>query len=175
MADGGYLRHVTDSSKFKDASHLYYRFKDDDNDDALLAATNAGNGTGLARLGQQGNHWSFCPHTVHNSYIMDIGLAEEIERCVATGSVEAKKRAFEKLRNRVREEAEEDAPNWTLTQSQQVCDVICEVVRGVVHVFSLSPLSLSLSPSLFGDCSSRLYFRLRLLSCVFVFVLPTNC
>eukprot|EP00606_Chrysophyceae_sp_TOSAG23-5_P000695 GSChrysophyteH2.ASY1.ANO1.392.1 assembled CDS len=120
MCDKAMMRHVSDSKQFKDASHMYYRFIDDDKDEALLAATNAGNGTGVPIYGQGGNSWAFCPHTVNNSYIIDIGLAEEIERSVAGSHVDARQRAFEKLRNRVREEAEPEAPNWSLTQSQIV-------------------------------------------------------
>eukprot|EP00605_Chrysophyceae_sp_TOSAG23-4_P000510 GSChrysophyteH1.ASY1.ANO1.572.1 assembled CDS len=94
---------------------------DDDRKESTLAATNAGNGTEQMQvLGQGGNRWSFCPHTVHNSYIIDIGLAEEVERAVAGPNIQARKFAFEKLRNRVREEAEPEAPNWSLSQSQTV-------------------------------------------------------
>jgi len=94
-----------------------------------LSATNAGNGTNTQVLGQGGNRWSFCPHTVHNSYILDIGLSEEIERAVAGPDVEARKRAFDKLRNRVREQAEEEAPNWNLSQSQTVQETVISVLQ----------------------------------------------
>ena len=136
MCDKAMMRHVSDSKQFKDASHMYYRFIDDDKDEALLAATNAGNGTGVPIYGQGGNSWAFCPHTVNNSYIMDIGLAEEIERSVAGSHIDARQRAFEKLRNRVREEAEPEAPNWSLTQSQivRVFFLLCVYVHVYVCV-----------------------------------------
>jgi hypothetical protein len=50
----------------------------------------------------------------------DIGLAEELERAVAGASVEARLHALKKLRARVKEQAEPDAPDWLLSQSTQV-------------------------------------------------------
>jgi hypothetical protein len=191
LAEAKLIRHVGDNSKFKDASHLYYRFMEDDSESSMLAATNAGHGevidpeaheravggdvsnatrsviddaqfaaggdsaeaaaaasggrggtataTTVAQndsgvspaaaavaaptrpiLGQNGNKWTFCPHTAHNSYILDIGLAEEIERVCSESSVSERAKAFERLRERVREEFSEDAPNWILSQSQEV-------------------------------------------------------
>ena len=122
------IRHVSDGSKFRDASHLYYRFSDDDDESSSLAAMNAGNGGGLY-LGAGGCKWSFCPHTAHNSYIMDIGLAEEIERAVAGANVDARKRAFAKLRARVREQAEPSAPDWMLTQSTTINRTVISVYQ----------------------------------------------
>eukprot|EP01038_Epipyxis_sp_PR26KG_P005248 gene5248-7293_t len=114
-----FIRRVIDSStKFTDSYH-YFRFFDDDIESAILAKTNAGNGNGT-QLGHGGCKWSFCPHTAHNSYILDIGLAEEIERAVSGASIEARSHAIGKLRSRVREQAENDAPDWILTQSTQV-------------------------------------------------------
>ena len=122
------IRHVSDGSKFRDASHLYYRFSDDDDESSSLAAMNAGNGGGLY-LGAGGCKWSICPHTAHNSYIMDIGLAEEIERAVAGANVDARKRAFAKLRARVREQAEPSAPDWMLTQSTTINRTVISVYQ----------------------------------------------
>jgi hypothetical protein len=122
------IRHVSDGSKFRDASHLYYRFSDDDDESSSLAAMNAGNGGGLY-LGAGGCKWSFCPHTAHNSYILDIGLAEEIERAVAGANVDARKRAFAKLRARVREQAEPSAPDWMLTQSTSINRTVISVYQ----------------------------------------------
>lgn len=65
------IRHVTDQQKFRD-SYLYYRFSEDDLESSVLAASNAGNGSGIF-FGQGGCKWAFCPHTAHNSYILDIG------------------------------------------------------------------------------------------------------
>ena len=65
------IRHVTDQQKFRD-SYLYYRFSEDDLESSVLAASNAGNGSGIF-FGQGGCKWTFCPHTAHNSYILDIG------------------------------------------------------------------------------------------------------
>lgn len=112
------LRNITDSRKFSDSLHLY-RFAEDDNEKALLAQANAGNGTGVI-MGHGGCKWSFSPHTAHNSYVLDISLAEEIERAVAGASVEARALAINKLRNRIREQAENDAPNWDMTQTTDV-------------------------------------------------------
>ena len=126
MVDKKLIRHVTDSRKaFRDA-YLYYRFVDDDNEDAVLSPSNAGNGTG-SHLGQGGCKFSFAPHTAHNSYILDIALAEEIERAVAGASVEARARAIGKLRARVREQAEQDAPDWVLAQSTEVNNTLVSV------------------------------------------------
>jgi hypothetical protein len=112
------LRNISDGRKFSDSLH-YYRFAEDDTDQAMLDQTNAGNG-GRMSLGHGGCKWSFAPHTVHNSYIMDIGLAEEIERAVAGASLESRAAAINKLRSRVREQAEGSAPNWELIQATQV-------------------------------------------------------
>jgi hypothetical protein len=101
-------------SSFSDSYH-YYRFKDDDADSAVLAASNAGNGPVSAdSLGAGGCRWSFCPHTAHNSYVLDVALAEEIERAVAGASVDSRAMAVNKLRQRVREAAAADAPDWNL-------------------------------------------------------------
>lgn len=112
---------------FQDA-YYYYRFKDDDMESSELAPTNAGNGLGLY-LGQGGCKFNFCPHTAHNSYILDIALAEEIERAVAGASVEARARAIGKLRARVREQAEPDAPDWALVQSTEVNETLVSVYQ----------------------------------------------
>jgi hypothetical protein len=126
MIDKKMIVHVTDSrKKFKDA-YLYYRFTDDDADIAVLGTSNAGNGTGV-HLGQGGCKFSFAPHTAHNSFIMDISLAEEIERAVAGASIEARARAIGKLRARVKEQAEQDAPDWILTTSTEVNNTLVTV------------------------------------------------
>ena len=49
---------------------------------ARLAASSAGNGQGT-HIGEGGCKFSFSPHTAHNSFIMDIALAQEIERAIA--------------------------------------------------------------------------------------------
>lgn len=122
------IKHVTDGHKFKDA-YLYYRFMEDDNEDSMaLGATNAGNGK-TTHQGQGGCKWSFCPHTAHNSYLLDIGLAEELERAVAGGSSEARLSAINKLRGRVREQAEPDAPDWILSQSTIVNRIAVNVYQ----------------------------------------------
>ena len=115
----GLIRNITGKKKkFKDA-YFYYRFTDDDEATSILAPTNAGNGSGTF-LGQGGCKFSFCPHTAHNSYILDIALAEEIERAVAGASIESRSRAFAKLRARVREQAQPEAPDWDLVKSTEV-------------------------------------------------------
>lgn len=119
------IRHVTDSQKFSDSYH-YFRFKEDDADEAVLAHNNAGNGNGT-QLGHGGCKWSFCPHTAHNSFLLDIGLAEEIERAVAGASIEARAHAINKLRARVREQAEDDAPDWDLQQSSTVNNTVISI------------------------------------------------
>lgn len=126
MVNKKMIKHVSSSNKqFRD-SYLYYRFTEDDHEESLLASTNAGNGSGTY-LGQGGCKWSFCPHTAHNSYILNIALAEEIERAVAGASVEARAMAIGKLRARVKEQAESDAPDWILQQSTKVNNVIVSV------------------------------------------------
>eukprot|EP01035_Chromulina_nebulosa_P023550 gene23550-30538_t len=90
----------------------------DDLESSVLATTNAGNGSGTY-LGLGGCKFSFSPHTAHNSYILDIALAEEIERAVAGASIESRFRAFNKLRGRVREVAESDV-DWLLIQTTEV-------------------------------------------------------
>ena len=148
ICDEKFFRPVGDNSRFKDASHLYYRFAEDDRESSMLSATNGGHGASIFSggtytkpvkyseevneakdtptddtgpvLGQGGNKWSFCPHTVHNSYIIDVGLAEEVERVCANDDIEARLLTFQKLRDRVKEVFSEDAPNWSLAQSQEV-------------------------------------------------------
>jgi hypothetical protein len=68
---------------------------------------------------------SFSSHTIQTNHVYsitstDIGLAEELERAVAGASVEARLHALKKLRARVKEQAEPDAPDWNLSQSTQV-------------------------------------------------------
>mmetsp|Transcript_24624 Transcript_24624/g.45883 ORF Transcript_24624/g.45883 Transcript_24624/m.45883 type:complete len:1104 (+) Transcript_24624:65-3376(+) len=123
------FRHVGDSSTFKDA-YIYYSFIEDSETNAFLASSNAGNGNGNV-LGKGGCKWSFAPHTAHNSYVLDIALTEEIERAVAGASVEARARAISKLRERVREQAVPDAPDWQLRQSTEVNGVDVNVYERV--------------------------------------------
>lgn len=119
MSARKFIRNVTDSRKFSDSLH-YYRFSEDDNEAGLLSQHNAGNSSAGLILGHGGCKWSFAPHTAHNSYVLDIGLAEEIERAVAGYSIESRSLAINKLRSRVREQAEPDAPNWELYQTTNV-------------------------------------------------------
>ena len=122
------FRHVGDSSTFKD-SYIYYVFAEDDEKTSFLASSNAGNGDGTV-YGKGGCKWSFAPHTAHNSYVLDVALTEEIERAVAGASVEARARAISKLRERVREQAVPDAPDWQLRQSTDVNGVdVCVYER----------------------------------------------
>ncbi len=127
MAARKLIRNITDSRKFSDSLH-YYRFQEDDNPASILARSNAGNGTGLS-LGHGGCKWSFAPHTAHNSFALDIGLAEEIERAVAGASVEARAHAINKLRSRIREQAENDAPNWDLIQTTNVNGAVINIFQ----------------------------------------------
>jgi hypothetical protein len=112
------IRNVNDSKSFKD-SYTYYIFVEDDADSAVLGKNNAGNGDSIY-YGKGGCKWSFAPHTAHNSYVLDIALAEEIERAVAGASVEARILAVSKLRQRIREQASSEAPDWNLDQSTEV-------------------------------------------------------
>jgi len=93
----------SESSKFVD-SYQYYRFSEDDAVSSVLGTSKAGNSNGFFP-GQGGCKFSFPPHTVHNSLVIDIGLAEEIERAVAGASLESRLHAIKKLRARVREQA----------------------------------------------------------------------
>eukprot|EP00981_Chlorochromonas_danica_P009639 scaffold2798_cov160-Ochromonas_danica.AAC.8 len=99
MSSRKLIRNISDSRKFSDSLH-YYRFAEDDQVVSVLDQSNAGNGSGVS-LGHGGCKWSFAPHTAHNSYILDIGLAEELERAVAGASVESRAIAINKLRSRV--------------------------------------------------------------------------
>lgn len=56
-------------------------------------------------------------------FLVDIGLAEEIERAVAGASIDSRLHAFKKLRARVREQAEPDAADWLLSQSTEVIKI----------------------------------------------------
>ena len=47
------------------------------------------------------NKWSVCPHTAHNSYVLDIALTGELERAVAGSYVGARHMAISKVRARV--------------------------------------------------------------------------
>lgn len=113
------IRHVTSKSKKFQDSYYYYRFAEDDLETSVLATSNAGNGIGTT-LGLGGCKFSFCPHTAHNSFILDVALAEEVERAVAGASIEARSVAVSKLRARVREVVEPSAPDWMLVQSTEV-------------------------------------------------------
>jgi serine/threonine protein kinase len=119
MTNKKIIRNITDSRKFSDSLH-YYRYFEDDQLSASLNKTNAGHSPGSICLGHGGCKFSFAPHTVHNSFILDIALAEEVERAVAGASVEARSLAIFKLRSRVKEQAEVDAPNWDLNQTISV-------------------------------------------------------
>lgn len=126
MANKKLFRNITDSRKFSDSLH-YYRFADDDIEAiSCLSTFNAGNGPSL-QLGHGGCRWSFAPHTAHNSYVLDIALAEEIERAVAGASIEARTLAINKLRNRIREQASPDALNWDLSQTTEVNNTLISV------------------------------------------------
>ena len=116
MVKYGLIKHVTEGSKFRDA-YLYFRFQEDD--EGNLAPSNAGNG-GSTFFGVGGSKFSFAPHTAHNSYILDISLAQEIEKSVASGDVESRRKTMERLRMRVRELAAANDGNWRLTKSQEV-------------------------------------------------------
>jgi hypothetical protein len=122
------IRNISDSRKFSDSLH-YYRFAEDDQDASVLNQSNAGNGYGVISLGHGGCKWSFAPHTAHNSYAMDIALSEEIERAVAGASVESRALAINKLRSRIREQAEPNAPNWELVQTTQVNGAMINVLQ----------------------------------------------
>jgi hypothetical protein len=97
MMDKKIIKHATDPRrKFCDA-YMYFRFMDDDDEASVLAPSNAGNGNGTyfsypcclfifsffllkgVHLGAGGCKFSFSPHTAHNSYVLDIALAEEVE------------------------------------------------------------------------------------------------
>ena len=119
------IRHTTDSQAFKDA-YFYYVFAEDEMEGNRLASSNAGNGSG-SHFGKGGCKWSFAPHTAHNSYVLDVSLADEIERAVAGASVEARALAISKLRQRVREQAAPDAPDWKLSQSTEVNGILINV------------------------------------------------
>lgn len=119
------LRNVNDSKTFRD-SYTYYIFAEDDAEDAVLGKCNAGNGDSI-HYGKGGCKWSFAPHTAHNSYVLDIALAEEVERAVAGASIEARVLAISKLRQRVREQASSEAPDWILDQSTEVNKTLVNV------------------------------------------------
>jgi hypothetical protein len=128
------IKHVYDSRrKFCDA-YVYFRFAEDDTESSVLAPSNAGNGLGI-HPGQGGCKFSFAPHTAHNSYVLDIALAEEVERAVAGASIESRARAFAKLRARVREEAENDSPDWVLSQSTEVSLLLGLISRTKFNIF----------------------------------------
>lgn len=75
--------------------------------------------------------------------VVDIGLAEELERAVAGASVEARLHALKKLRARVKEQAEPDAPDWLLSQSTEVRVMGCCVcIAYCVFVCDISSLHL---------------------------------
>lgn len=130
MMEKKLLKHVVDSRrKFRDA-YMYYRFTEDDNDNSVLSQTNAGNGADI-HLGQSGCKFSFAPHTAHNSFVLDVALAEELERVVAGASIEARANTFAKLRERVREQASPDAENWVLCQSTEFNKVSVNVYERI--------------------------------------------
>jgi len=135
MIDKGLLCHYKDTfdmpssskKKFYDGSELYQCF-DDQGPQAAISTTAAGNGTGI-HVGKLGCKFSFAPHTSHNSPILDLSLAEEIEKGVAQGDMVTRKVTFEKLRSRVREAITQGSTGWDLTQSISVNDTPMNVYR----------------------------------------------
>ena len=101
LCDEKFFRPVGDNSRFKDASHLYYRFAEDDQEISMLSATNGGHGSSILSNGvgikftvnENGTvaakttgtqtildlFWARMATsgafvlTRHNSYIMDVG------------------------------------------------------------------------------------------------------
>jgi hypothetical protein len=126
METQGMIKSVS-GGKFKDAK-LDFRFVEDDAPDAVLSNTCAGNGDGVF-YGQGGCKFNIAPHTAHNSFVLNIALAEELERAVAGASVESRVHAIGKLRQRVMQEASPSAPNWDLTESTTVNDTPLNTYR----------------------------------------------
>lgn len=128
MIERGLLAHARDkdeaSSKkrpFVDGGDLF-RFSDDTGPASRISDQAAGNGD-MTHTGKLGCKFSFAPHTCHNSLILDLSLAEEIESAVAQGDMATRKITFEKLRARVKECVTQGAAGWDLTQSITVSDV----------------------------------------------------
>lgn len=122
MINKNFFKHASDPKRRFCDAYIYYRFADDEPEACILAPSNGGNGRGVY-YGQGGCKFSFAPHTAHNSYVLDIALAEEVERAVAGASIESRAHAFAKLRARIREEAANDASDWILTQHTEVNQV----------------------------------------------------
>lgn len=126
MINKNFIKHASDPKRRFCDAYMYYRFADDESEASVLAPSNGGNGRGVY-YGQGGCKFSFAPHTAHNSYVLDIALAEEVERAVAGASVESRAHAFAKLRARIREEAANDGSDWILTQHTEVNQVSLNV------------------------------------------------
>jgi len=132
MIDRGLMLHARDKDDskkrpFTDGGDLY-RFTEDMNASSFVAQNGAGNGD-VTHTGKLGCKFSFASHTCHNSLILDLSLAEEIETAVAQGDMVMRKAAFEKLRARVKEQVGQGASEWDLTQSIAVGDIPMSVYR----------------------------------------------
>ena len=134
LVKSGLVEHAADQRRgFYDGDDNYRFLEDSDikstttssnsinRSSASLSTTNAGNGN-MIHYGKLGCKFSFAPHTAHNSLILDLSLAEDIEAAVASADTDTRLRTFEKLRSRVVEVVSEKASGWYLTQSVNVND-----------------------------------------------------
>ena len=145
LRKGGYIRHVTDGHTFKDA-FLYYRFTEDEPSVASLKSLCAGRGrddlvdmankstnstnSGFATNSQEQEAtyesqcpFRFAPHTAHNSLVLSLKFAREIEKAFSlNGTSKQKRNAILELRQRVRREASKSSPNWQLRSERRGLD-----------------------------------------------------
>jgi serine/threonine protein kinase len=128
LQEKGYIRHVTDQSKFKDAQ-VYFRFyKDEDANHASLDEVSLGT-WGQPGVSAEGKTWGFAPHTAHNSLVLDFKFAEFLEAELHAPSVSRRAAALEQLRTRVREQVRPDCPGWEAQKPISRTDARGQFVR----------------------------------------------
>ena len=108
MHKRGWFRHVLDSHEFKDA-YLFYRFLQDEAPSADLQPSRGGHGPAGPRV--DANEWSFAPHTAHNSLVLDLRLARQLEQEASLTGADGPPRSLRLLRRRV-ERAFESMEGW---------------------------------------------------------------
>ena len=64
LCEEKFIRHVNDNARFKDASHLYYRFAEDDDENSMLSATNGGHGNSILPSNDKDRKDSAKPQTL---------------------------------------------------------------------------------------------------------------
>jgi hypothetical protein len=108
LLDKRFLHHVLDSSGFKDGFLFFRFFLDED-----YTPPDSLNG-GIT------NNWRFLPHIRANSIVLNIALAEDLERSVRARNKSEVQENFMILRHMVKEVTRRDAFGWTLVKTARL-------------------------------------------------------